>query len=328
MAKRQSRTREARQRRQKQRRRSQRLVLLMAIVVVMVVGMAVFIVSNQPVEAYVAEDISQRYEGVERSFSAEGYPRLGGSDAPVNLAEYASFACPGCEAIHGASFDAILERVRAGQLRFTYIPLQTGSVPNAEGAARAALCAGEEGLFWEMHDVLFDWQTRYGNTAFSQNRLLAGIEKLGLGSGAFTSCFNSADISSTLNAALNEDVTTTPTLRVNGVTLEAEQGIPSTEAILNAIDDATPADWGAPAEAAPPAEAVESPDEAQAAEDAKPETPPTPEDRPAPADTAEPADDPQAANDAPSETDAPASVDGASDSAESEASEAAEAASG
>ncbi len=262
MAKRQSRTREARQRRQKQRRQNQRLYVLIAIIVVAVVAIAVVIVSNQPVEAFVADDLSARYEDIERSFSSEGYPRLGDADAPVTVQEYASFACAGCAAFHSDSFDAVLERVRDGQVRFSYIPLQTGSVPNAPGASRAALCAGQQEMFWEMHDVLFDWQTRYGNTAFSQNRLLAGVEQLGLSGSAFTNCFNSAAISNTINAAQSEEVSTTPTIRVNGVTLGAGQTIPSADLILQAVDDATPADWGLPAEE-PPAEEVETEQEAE-----------------------------------------------------------------
>ncbi len=255
-----SRTREARQRRQKQRRQSQRLLLLGFIVAVAVVGVAVLVVSNQPVEAFIPDELSARYAGIERSNSPEGYPRLGNADAPVTVEEYASFACPGCEAFHSDSFDAVLERVKDEQVLFTYVPLNTGSIPNAPGASRAALCAEQQNLFWEMHDVLFDWQTRYGNTAFSQNRLLTGVEALGLSSSAFTECFNSADISTTLDAAANEGVSTTPTIRVNGVTVEASQGgaMPSAATILQAIDDATPGGWGqasAPTQTALPTDA-------------------------------------------------------------------------
>ena len=240
-----SRTREARQRRQKQRRQNQRLIVLVFIVAVAVVGIAVVIVSNQPVEAFIPEELSARYDGINRSSSPKGYPRLGNTDSPVTMEEYASFACPGCEAFHSDSFDAVLKRVKDGQVLFTYVPLNTGSIPNAPGASRAALCAGRQGMFWEMHDLLFDWQTRYGNTAFSQNRLLTGVEKLGLSGSSFTNCFNSADITRTLDAAANEEVSTTPTLRVNGVTVEASQvgTIPSAATILQAIDDATPDDW-------------------------------------------------------------------------------------
>ena len=271
MVKKSSRTREARQRRQKQRRQNKRVLALMGIVVVAVVAIAVVIVSNQPVEAHIPDELSARYEGIERSYSPEGYPRLGDSQAPVTVEEYASFACPGCEGFHSDSFDAVLERVRSGQVLFTYVPLQTGSVPNAPGASRAALCAGEQTMFWEMHDVLFDWQTRYGNTAFSQNRLLAGVEALGLIANAFTDCFNSAATSATLSAAQSEEVSTTPTIRVNGVTMDQGASIPSTEAILQAIDDATPADWGLtveqePAELEAPEEAAEPTEAAEAAQ--------------------------------------------------------------
>ena len=264
MAKKASRTREARQRRQKQRRQNRWMILLLAIVIVAVVAVAMVVVSNQPVEAHIPPGLTERYDDVSRSFSVEGYPQLGDLNAPVTLEEYASFACPGCEALHSDSFDAILDRVRGGQVLFTYVPMQTGSIPNAQGAARAALCAGRQGMFWEMHDVLFDWQTRYANTAYSQNRLLAGAEGLGLNTTTLTNCFNSAAISGTLNSAMTEDVTGTPTVQVNGVTITAERagGVPSTAEIVKAIDDATPNDWGMPDE---PPEDV--PEETEAASD-------------------------------------------------------------
>lgn len=263
-----SRTREARHRRRQQRRQNQRLLVLGLVVAVAVIGIAVVIVSNQPVDAFIPDDLSARYEGIERSESRDGYPRLGNSDAPVTVEEYASFACPGCEAFHSDSFDAVLERVRKEQVLFTYVPLNTGSIPNAPGASRAALCAGRQGMFWEMHDVLFDWQTRYGNTAFSQNRLLTGVEKLGLSSSSFTNCFNSAGITATLDAAVGEDVSTTPTLRVNGVTIEASQAgaIPSAATIRQAIDDATPDDWWARDSVSAPEQEDQPADESAAAD--------------------------------------------------------------
>ncbi len=308
-----SRTRRARQRRKQQRRRSKRLLILAALVAAAVVGVAVIIVSNQPVEAFIPEALSDRYAGIARSNSPEGYPRLGDPDAPVTLEEYASFACPGCESLHKNSFDALLERVRGGQVLFTYVPLNTGSIPNAAGASRAALCAGRENMFWEMHDLLFDWQTRYGNTAFSQNRLLAGVEGLGLSSDAFTACFNSAGISATLAAAVEEGLSTTPTLRVNGVTIDAGAtgGIPNSTTILQAIDAATPDDWSLPAEAPapdpePPPETEETEETESDAESAEGEAAPTE----AEAETAPPASDDSAESEtAPATDDSEAAPD-------------------
>ena len=263
-----SRTRQARQRRRNMRRQNQRLLILVLIVAVAVIGIAVLVVSNQPVDAFIPDDLSARYEGIRRGESRDGYPQLGDPDAPVTVEEYASFACPGCQAFHSDSFDAVLERVKREQVLFTYVPLNTGSIPNAPGASRAALCAGRQGMFWEMHDVLFDWQTRYGNTAFSQNRLLTGVENLGLSSASFTNCFNSAGITATLDAAAGEGVSSTPTIRVNGVTLESGQGvgIPSAATILQAIDDATPDDWWTRDAESEPEQADPVADESEAAE--------------------------------------------------------------
>lgn len=240
-----SRTREARQRRQKQQRQNQQRLMLVGIVIVAILGIVLVVISNQPTEAVIPTNIEAQFEGLDRSLSEEGYPRLGDPDAPVTVHEYASFSCPGCEAFHATSFDAILERVRLGQVLFVYVPLQTGSIPNAQGAARAALCAGQQGKFWEMHEVLFTWHTQYANTAYSQNRLLAGVNALGLDEGTFTTCFNSQSITNVLDAALGEDVTSTPTIDVNGVTVQTSSGggIPTTQELLTAIDGATPSNW-------------------------------------------------------------------------------------
>ena len=253
-----SRTRQARQRRQKQRRQNRRLLLLAAVVIIAVLAAAVLVVSNQPVDVFVPQGLENRYKDMPRSLSVDGYPQLGSQDAPVTIEEYASFSCPGCQAFHSEAFDDILERVRREQVLFTYVPMQTGSVPNASGAARAALCAGQQGMFWEMHDVLFDWHTRYVNTAFSQNRLLAGVDALGLNSNAFTTCFNSGVISSALTSAQNEGISSTPAIQVNGVTVTASQSgaIPSANDVLQAVDSATPNDWR------PPGEMPEADDEA------------------------------------------------------------------
>jgi len=240
-----NRARAARERRKQEQRRNQQRLILVGIVIVAVLVIALVVVSTQPTEAFIPDSVDAKYEDIQRSSSIEGYPRLGDPDAPVILEEYASFSCPGCEAFHDLSFDAILDRVRTGQVLFTYIPLQTGSIPNAEGAARAALCAGQQGQFWEMHDLLFDWHTRYGNTAYSQSRLLAGVGGLGMSADSFNSCFFSQPITDTLETAISEGVARTPTVEVNGVPVIPEQsgGIPTTDEVLRAIDAATPSDW-------------------------------------------------------------------------------------
>jgi protein-disulfide isomerase len=79
---------------------------------------------------------------------------LGPADAPVTLVEYGDFECPHCGAVHPI-VKALLEQL-GNQLRFVFrnFPLSTMH-RHAIRAAEAAECAGAQGKFWEMHDLLF-----------------------------------------------------------------------------------------------------------------------------------------------------------------------------
>jgi protein-disulfide isomerase len=226
-----SRAKERRQERKKMSRRNQQYIIIGVIAVVAVVLLALLALSNLPSDAPLPETLA-RYANLEQGVSDEGFPQLGNPDAPVEVKEYASFSCTHCEEFHENEFSELLSRVEAGQIRFVYVPLGTGSVPNAEGANRAALCAGEQGKFWEMHDVLFNWHNVYVNSAFQGNRITTGAAALGLDMSAFDSCFNSSRISDLLTSAQADGVTGTPTFKVNDALVES----PTLEAILGAVD--------------------------------------------------------------------------------------------
>jgi protein-disulfide isomerase len=225
-----ARTKERQQERQKTRQRQRQYLLIGVIVVVAVVLIGLFALSNLPSEAPMPLTLD-RYANLEQGVTNEGFPVLGNPDAPVEVVEYASFSCTHCEEFHETSFPELLARVTQGQIRLVYIPLEQGSVPNAEGANRAALCAGEQGKFWEMHDVLFHWHNLFGNIAFQGNRIPTGAEALGLNMDAFNTCFNSSAISDLLTSALAEGITSTPTFKVNDAQVES-----SLAAILAAVD--------------------------------------------------------------------------------------------
>jgi protein-disulfide isomerase len=89
----------------------------------------------------------------------------GNPDAPATLVEYGDYQCPHCGAAH-----PVVTRVLAHfgpRLRFVYrhFPL-TQIHPLAEPAAETAEFAGAHGLFWEMHDGLFENQPRLGMPLF------------------------------------------------------------------------------------------------------------------------------------------------------------------
>ena len=78
--------------------------------------------------------------------------------APVTLVEYGDFGAPTASRQRGR--ELLLIRFE-GRIRFAYrhFPLEEFH-PHARRAAEASECAGAQGKFWEMHDVLFSNQLR------------------------------------------------------------------------------------------------------------------------------------------------------------------------
>jgi protein-disulfide isomerase len=79
---------------------------------------------------------------------------IGAPHAVATVVEYGDFECPNCKQAQPA-MKMLLERF-AGSVRFVFrhFPLEEVH-PHALAAAQAAECAGGQGKFWEMHDLLF-----------------------------------------------------------------------------------------------------------------------------------------------------------------------------
>src|SRR6185436_3701084 len=84
----------------------------------------------------------------------DGSPEKGSPDAVVTIVEWADFECPACQATFPI-LDMLIERF-PGQVRLVYknYPLKDKH-PHAELAARAAIAAGAQDKFWEMHHKMF-----------------------------------------------------------------------------------------------------------------------------------------------------------------------------
>ena len=82
---------------------------------------------------------------------------LGSEHAPVTLVEFGDFECPNCRQAAPA-VKLLLDRF-PGKVRFVWrhFPLEEVH-PHALNAAEAAECAGGQGKFWQMHDLLFEHQ--------------------------------------------------------------------------------------------------------------------------------------------------------------------------
>ena len=82
----------------------------------------------------------------------------GSPDARVMIVEFSDFQCPFCRRWYDDTLPQLRDLIGDDvALAFVHFPL-TQIHPNAPAAHVAAHCAGEQGKFWEMHDLLFDQQ--------------------------------------------------------------------------------------------------------------------------------------------------------------------------
>jgi protein-disulfide isomerase len=97
----------------------------------------------------------------------------GPRDAAVTLVEYGDFECPHCGRAHFILQD--LEAMMGDRYRLAFRNFPLSQIhPYAERAAEAAEAAGAQGLFWEMHDTLFEHQD-----ALEDEDLVAYADEIG-----------------------------------------------------------------------------------------------------------------------------------------------------
>jgi protein-disulfide isomerase len=147
--------------------------------------------------------------------SITGAPTKGSRSAGVAFIEYADFECPYCAAFFRDALPALeREYIKTGKVLFVFKHRPLSSLhPNAVTAASGAECAGEQGSFWPMHDLLFMDQTN-----LSKASLLARAGRLGLDGNSFSDCLEfgrgAKRVSDDEAAATALRITATPTFLV------------------------------------------------------------------------------------------------------------------
>ena len=102
-------------------------------------------------------------------------------------------------------------------VNFVYkeFPLPATMHPNAMPAAKAAVAAGKQGKFWEMHDIMFQ-----NNRELTYDKLKEYAGKIGLDVARWEQDFNSPDVQQQIDREMADgravDVSGTPTFFING----------------------------------------------------------------------------------------------------------------
>lgn len=117
---------------------------------------------------------------------------VGDPDAPIKIEEYSDFQCPYCRIFFENTEEQLLSTYIAdGTVYFVYRSFGSFIGAESAAAAEAAYCAGDQGKFWEMHDILFANQTGENVGAYTDRRIAAYADRIGLDMDEFNSCFDS-----------------------------------------------------------------------------------------------------------------------------------------
>ena len=144
----------------------------------------------------------------------------GNLSAPVTLTEYSDFECPACKQFEPIVLEVLVQYGDSIKFEYKHFPL-TQLHPYAEQAARAAEAAGQQGKFFEFHDLLLENQETWSppNPAPAKN-FTQYAEELGLDMTQFNRQSRSSLIKDKVQAESDEarglGLTSTPTFFLNG----------------------------------------------------------------------------------------------------------------
>lgn len=153
--------------------------------------------------------------------------RIATDSAKATLVEFGDFQCPAC----AASYPYVKQILTdfSGQLNFVWRDFPLAQHRNAQIAAEAAEAAGEQGKYWQMHDLLF---TRQGDWSESDKPLDIFVEyakSLGLDPDKFTTAVKDHKYLPKIQQDTSDGnrlgVNSTPTFFVNGEKVEASLGV-------------------------------------------------------------------------------------------------------
>ncbi|PIT93084.1 MAG: hypothetical protein COU06_01620 [Candidatus Harrisonbacteria bacterium CG10_big_fil_rev_8_21_14_0_10_38_8] len=149
---------------------------------------------------------------------------LGSEDAPVSLVIFGDYQCPYCKLQYDQTEKKIIENyVNTGKVKMFYRDLPLRNIhPQAQLAAQATQCAGNQGKFWEYHDYLFDNQEAIPELDFTVTAVT-----LGLSENEFQKCLESnetkLEVDTDAQHAFNYGLDATPMSLVNGTLVEGSQ---------------------------------------------------------------------------------------------------------
>lgn len=169
------------------RQREQMMARLLTIGGIVVVAVVLFALMVLPLVKPV--DVTPVKNPIMRAnvdFNAVGDP-----NAPVTLTNYSDFQCPYCGLFTEETEQQLLETyVNTGKVYFVFRTFGNFIGPESQAAGESAYCAGDQGKFWEYHDLLFSNQLGENKGTFNTRKLDAIAQYLDLDMNTFHTCIS------------------------------------------------------------------------------------------------------------------------------------------
>lgn len=163
---------------------SNRRVLPLALLAVAMLGPATGDLTAQDAGAAASAPAAPRRISVP---AGGNWHSMGSDKAPLTLLEFTDYECPLCRAFHVDTFRRLKTRyIDTGHVRFVSRDQPMSDYhPRAMDAAHAGRCAGEQGKFWEMRDLLIVHGERLAGSATLEYARQARLDEP-----AFRSCLS------------------------------------------------------------------------------------------------------------------------------------------
>lgn len=187
------------------------------------------VVVGNPTAPPSAPDLRSQQGQIRLEVSEDDDAVLGPESAPITIIEFSDFRCPFCKRWHNETLGALFE-MYPDQIRLIY---RDFPVVGGFEAALAAECAGEQGEYYDFHDLLFAGEYEELNAeAYSDY-----AERLGMDPDKLLNCVEEGtfveEVEADARYAASLGVSGTPTFFINGIPLVGAQPI---EAFIQIID--------------------------------------------------------------------------------------------
>jgi len=108
---------------------------------------------------YIGAGLAARFDPAQiKDLPIDGSPTKGPASAPLTILEFGSYLCPHCAA-EAPKLEALLA-AHPKDVRLVFKPVWSPENQTSMHATRAAIAAGAQGKFWEMHALIFGNQPK------------------------------------------------------------------------------------------------------------------------------------------------------------------------